>query len=499
MNTPAFAILCGFVLCAPAAATAEESAAKRPNIIFLMDDQRRWDALGVVNPQLKTPHLDQLARTGIHFNQAVCQVPMCVPSRNSMMLGLYPNQSGVLRNGANGLPDDQLPAIPLPEWFRAAGYQTAGFGKTHWGIVCGTRGFETRYVGECAENGAVMMKDDAPEAKARYDAESATMGAGEENNHGYLGFTSPLPEHEHRDGWVAGKCLDFIDKDIDSGRPLFLYLSFLKPHAGHNVPAGYEDLYDLDQVSYTPQPPWHRDHSRHAGGINQRDYVPYWSKASPEQWRQMTLRYWANCTWIDSLFGRALAKLRDKGVLDNALIVYCSDHGEMLGERFYRFNKYCLYESSVRVPLILSGSAVPSARRGVTDPRPAELVDLYPTLLRAAGIQVPKTAAGLDLLGGATRPASFAALHERMGEAAFMWRTAAHKLILVMKRRADASQYTAADILGGEFYDLTNDAREWNDLYTSPGAPPATIEAMTAQLLGFLKTRGPILPLTATP
>ncbi|NOR66839.1 MAG: sulfatase-like hydrolase/transferase [Woeseiaceae bacterium] len=80
--------------------------------------------------------------------------------------------------------------------------------------------------------------------------------------------------------------------------------------------------------------------------------------------------------------------MKRKGVLDNALIVYCSDHGEMLGERFYRFNKYCLYESSVRVPLIVSGSAVPKKLRGHTDHRPAELVDLYPTILKAADIEI---------------------------------------------------------------------------------------------------------------
>ena len=140
---------------------------------------------------------------------------MCIPSRNSMMLGLYPNQIGILNNGKTGLPDDKLPSTPLPQLFADAGYQTVGFGKTHWGIVCSTRGFETHYAAECLEDGAIMMKDDAPEAKKRYDAESKTMGGGEENNVGYLGFTSPLPEHEHRDGWVTRKCLDWIDSKID--------------------------------------------------------------------------------------------------------------------------------------------------------------------------------------------------------------------------------------------------------------------------------------------
>ena len=112
-----------------------------------------------------------------------------------------------------------------------------------------------------------------------------------------------------------------------------------------------------------------------------------------------------------------------------------------------------------------------------------------------------KRAAGLDLLDNRRRPASFAALHERRNEAAFMWRTSTHKLILVMKRRADgdASMYTADDILGGEFYDLANDPQEWHDLYPAPGTSRATLKAMTAQLLEFLKTQHKITKLNGLP
>lgn len=463
------------------------SSKKRPNIIFLMDDQHRWDALGIVNPAVLTPNLDTLANSGIFFDQATCQAPMCTPSRNSMMTGLYPNQIGILKNGR--VKNDKLPALPLAQVFKDAGYQTAGFGKTHWGLECSTRGFETRYIGQCPEKGAVMMIDDAPEAKKQYDAESKTMGGGEENNLGYVGFTSKVPEKNHRDGWVTEKCLNFIEHGIDLARPLFLYLSFLKPHAGHNVPAGYEQQYDLDKVEYAKQPPWKKDISPHALGSNRREmYVKFWSKATDEQWRQMTMRYRANCTWIDDMFGRALNALKRKGVLDNALIVYCSDHGEMLGERFYRFNKYCLYESSVRVPLILSGSALPKKLRGQTDHRPAELVDLYPTILEAANIKIPAKPVGLNLLADEKRNASFCAFHERKDEAAFMWRTASHKLILRMKRNGDddASKYTAGDIIGGEFYDLVKDGQEWNDLYSNPKADRKVITKMTKELLAFL-------------
>jgi arylsulfatase A-like enzyme len=161
----------------------------------------------------------------------------------------------------------------------------------------------------------------------------------------------------------------------------------------------------------------------------------------------------------------------------------------MLGERFYRFNKYCLYESSVRVPIILSGSALPKKISGKTDHRPAELVDIYPTLLEAAGINVPEKLSGLNLLSDKIRSASFCALHERPEEAAFMWRTDKHKLILMMKRKGDASKYTNDDIIGCEFYNLIDDPNEWNDLYSDKKGEIEIRKKMTKELLEFLKTQ----------
>jgi arylsulfatase A-like enzyme len=485
-----FAIVIFFNSCSSGVETKNE---ERPNIILLMDDQHRWDALGVENPEVITPTLDKLAKTGVRFTQAVCQAPMCIASRNSMMFGLYANQTGVLRNG-KGIPDDKLPIPPLAQLFADAGYETAGFGKTHWGVRCSTRGFETRYAAEVFEKGAIMMKDLDPEAKQRYSEETAEYGPGEEDPAGYIGETSKLAEREHRDGWVTEKCLDYIEQREDE-RPLFLYLSFLKPHAGHNVPEGFEDAYNLDNIKYAEQPPWEKDISTHAEGINRRElYEDFWKDASEQQWKEMTMRYYANCTWIDDMFGRALKALEEKGLLENSIIIYVSDHGEMLGERFYRFNKYCLYDASVRVPIIISGSALPKEFRSKEDARPAELVDVYPTLLKAAGIDVPKKAVGINLLDKEqTREASFCALHERKDEASFMVRTENHKLILCFARKEDASTYTKADIIGGEFYDLKKDPKEWNDLYHDNNIEELKSE-MTDLMMAKLSTMACLVP-----
>lgn len=486
MNTKIGSIVIGnLILLSACSPRIDHSTPEKPNIIFLMDDQHRWDALGIVNDQVHTPYLDSLAGDGVFFSQAVCQAPMCVASRNSMMMGLYPNQTGILRNEP-GIPDGELPNKPLIQVLKEAGYETAGFGKTHWAVDCSTRGFETRYIGECREIGAHMMIDIDPERKNRYDTETKNYGPGEEGIPGYLGETSKLAEVDHRDGWVFDKCLEYLGKREDS-RPLFLYLSFLKPHAGFNIPEGYEDFYDDQEIDYAVQPPWDKDHSPHAEGVNRREmYEGFWKTATEEQWTTMTKRYWANITWIDHMYGRTLNLLKKKGLLENALIVYVSDHGEMLGERYYRFNKYCLYESSVRVPIILSGTALPENFQGTTDKRPAELTDIYPTLLTAAGIDVPEGLPGINLLSSQTRKANFCGLHERKTEAAFMWRTEKYKLILRFDRKVNANEYVAGDIIGGEFYDLEKDDQEWNNLYNQASIENQQ-EEMTGELLVHLK------------
>ena len=500
----------------PLVAQAADTPARPPNIVFLMADQQRWDALGVLNPQIQTPNLDRLARQGILFRQAVCQAPMCVPSRYAMMLGLYPSQMGVYSN-SDSLPDASLPTQPLPEIFRQAGYQTAGFGKTHWRrTLPSTRGFEVRAIGEprqtiAYEAGALMMDDDNPVGLKEYFAEVERFGPGEEGVAGYIGSTTKVPTPNHRDGWVAGQCLKFLDQGVDPQRPLFLYLSFLKPHAGFNVPKEFEDRYDLDRIPEVARPPWPDEPDTHLAAFDadsqsgQRypQWRAAWEKLTPLERRRTTLRYYANCSWLDAYLGQVLDKLQKLGRLDNALIVFTSDHGEMLGERNFRFSKYCLYESSVRVPLILAGSAVPAAKRGTIDDRPAELIDLVPTLLQATGQPANPILPGLDLLGQRRRAGAFSEFLGGVSEPyrlapTYMWRKADWKLILFLPGRL-TNAVDLAQAAKGELYHLTEDPREWHNLYQDE-KHAAVREQMKTELLMHLAcswARGPVLPAPA--
>ena len=461
------------------AGKAVNSSGNKPNIIFLMTDQQRWDALGRLNPHIKTPNLDRLARNGIIFRQTTSQAGCCVPSRNSMMSGLYPSQTGIRTNGSHGLADEYLPCDPIPARLQKAGYQTAGFGKTHWGRTdkaIGTRGFEYRVVGAKEvgmENGAIhYQEDENPEGLAAYKKEVRDYGGGEEAVAGFVGATSQVQERDHRDGWVAEKCLEFLDKGVDPDRPLFLYLSFLKPHAGLNVPKRFEDLYDINTIPDTEQPPWDEEPDTHlayaekANASLSRRYKNWheaWSKMTLMEKRRTTLRYYANCSWLDDYFGQTLDKLEKLGRLQNALIIFTSDHGEMLGERNYHFTKYCLYDSSIRVPVILSGSVVPEQLRGTIDDRPAELVDLYPTIMKAAGTTQELDSPGLDLLGNQEHTGSFCEFHDS-GSPAYMWRTNKWKLILFIDMPLPEAKLSPGKAKG-ELYDLIKDPHEWNNLY----------------------------------
>jgi arylsulfatase len=487
----------------------------KPNIIFLMTDQQRWDCLGQFNEHIQTPNLDKLAERGITYNQAVCQAPMCVPSRSSMMFGFYPSQLGVRTNHGGLYEEQKLPSEPLPELMRRAGYHTAGFGKTHWnhGLhnpLPPTRGFDVRAVGLARNSGhyeqdAAMMGDLEPDGLQAYHEETKHYGSGEENALGYIGATSQIPMEHHRDGWVAEQCLRYIEDGIDQAKPLFLYLSFLKPHAGFNVPKEFEDLYQLHDIPDIAQPPWMYETDTHLASedeasseSNYSKRRAVWEMLTPEERKRTTLRYWANCSWLDHYFGRVLDGLEQQGILDNALIVFVSDHGEMLGERRYRFSKYCLYDSSVRVPMILSGTYVPEARQGTVDERPAELIDLVPTLSEVAGLPRNPLLPGLDLFDSLQRKGTFCELHSKTASArhstpGLMWRKKDWKLILYMNGTLNDA-VGRVDEFQGELYHLAEDPNEWTNLYTDE-THARRREQMTGELLMHLActwSRGPV-------
>ncbi len=481
----------------------KRTGSRRPNLIFLLTDQQRWDALGCQNGIVKTPNLDALARRGIRFDQAVCQVPMCAPSRYSMLLGLYGSQLGLRHNTAEVSRDRDLPVPTLMHRLRDLGYQTAGFGKTHWhvgkdiarwmnvppmGNPESTRGFEVRAVargagGEDSEPGATVMGLDHPEGWARLQRETRAFGGGGEGAAGYEGVTSALPAWLHKESWLTDQALKFLDRKRDRRRPMFLYLSFDDPHPGFNPPGMYEDLYDINDIPERPLPPWN---PRRVGSWRHKEA---WLKKSSRERRLTTLRYYALCSFVDDLFGRVLRGLEERGELKNSFIMMTSDHGEMLGDRMHRFSKYCLYEGSVRVPMIIAGKGVPASKRGTVDHRPVELTDVMPTLLDVAGAEIPPFLPGGSLLRPPCRAGSFAEMHgsgyeSRQRAPMYMWRSRNWKLLLTVPGDAGSAMPRTGQVKG-QLYDLKKDPHEWRNLYSHPRYL-AKREELTRQLLMHL-------------
>ncbi len=488
---------------------APREGERRPNILFLMADQFRWDALGAVNPLIKTPNLDSLAERGVRFDQATVNAPMCLPSRYSMMTGLYPSQVGVRHNAQMCPRDADLPAPVLAQRLREAGYETAGFGKTHWylgkdlapniPVKTSTRGFEVRAQRNTdepgrVEPGATQMGHERPKDFAALTDETRPYGSGE-TVEAYKGFTSSVPPERHTEAWLTDEALDFLSDGRDREKPFFVYLSFDYPHAPFNVPPGYESLYDLHEMPDPPEATAGADLSGHAG--EEWDLWGAWLRETGTDERRMSmLRYYALCSYVDAQFGRVLRRLEELGEAQNTFIVFTSDHGEMLGER-RRFSKYCLYEGSVRVPLILAG---PGMTEGEIDERPAELVDVLPTLLSVAGEPAPLWLPGANLLAEPVRAGGFSEMHgtgyENTQKApAYMWRTGDWKLIRYLEGDAASVQRRTNEIRG-ELYDLRVDPTELDNVHDDPAYSDVR-ERLTGELLAHLSSVWATYPMQA--
>jgi arylsulfatase A-like enzyme len=458
-----------------------------------MTDQQRWDALGCVNPVVQTPVLDALAARGVCYSQAVCNAPICVPSRYSMMTGLYPSQVGVRRNDQFCLEDDDLPLPVLPQLLHDAGYQTAGFGKTHWYPLHLTkdsyegscRGFEIRKIGgsrdstwRAPEIGARYQDQDEAEWVAKRQAERAPFIPGGESKEGYVGIISSVPAAHHMESWLTRQAIDFLENGRDAERPWFLYLSFGFPHPPFNVPPGYEALYNIEDIEVPEQPEVNLD------GHSPRHGDDVWPQLSNAERRLSTLRYYALCSYVDELFGRILSKVDELGELENTYVIFAADHGDMMGDRG-RVSKFCLYEGSVRVPLIIAGPNLPE---GAVDDRPAELVDVLPTILELVGLEVPLQLSGGSLLRPPVRTGQFCELHGRQGEIqsapAYMWRSGGWKLIQYLPNALDDALLRVPQTKG-ELYNLEADPLETDNLYDKPTCSTRR-EQMTRELLMHL-------------
>jgi len=377
----------------------------RPNILLIFTDQQRADTIHALgNPVIQTPALDSLVREGTSFTAAYTPSPVCIAARCSLLLSQWPHQTGCTANSA--MPQERP---SLMQWLQEAGYQTHGVGKMHFAPDSRKLwGFESRDYSE--EN--TLQDDFAAYVRAQGYAHIMNMH-GLRSEYYYIPQPSQLPARLHHTTWVAERALAFL-QNRDKRRPFFLWASFIKPHPPFEAPVPWNRLYKPVHMPapFMPQ------------GYEQ--LLTYWNRLQNRyKWRDrgfdghllqtMRAAYYACISFLDYNVGRMLDYLRECQLLDQTLIIFTSDHGELLGD-YGSFGKRCMLDPAARIPLIVRYPERFTA--GTICPALASLVDILPTCLKAAGLKTPADAIGIDLAEIATGKASRDTLLCQYGEGA---------------------------------------------------------------------------------
>lgn len=342
----------------------------RPNILFLLTDDQRFDAMNVAgHPFLKTPHMDRLAREGVRFRNAFVTTPICAASRASILTGLHERT----HKFTFGTPPiaAQFCLHSYPFLLRQAGYRTGLIGKFGVGVDAGM----------AAKMFDLLVPIGYPYQRKQKDGTT-----------------------RHIDQIATDKAIEFL-KEQDPKKPFCLSISFNSPHAQdgklddlYPAPKTTADLYGDVRI---PPPPRGDDKHFQAEPVFLRQALNrirwYWQFDTPEKFARNVRDYYRMISGIDHEIGRLLAELERLGLLENTVVVFLSDNGYFLGERGFS-GKWVHYEESIRVPLIIADPRLPADRRGETSGALALNIDLTPTFLALAGLDIPADMQGKNLL-----------------------------------------------------------------------------------------------------
>ncbi len=433
-----------WLLCVPAAQrSAAGPAPLRPNVLFIaIDDQNDWIGCMQGHPQVKTPNIDHLAFRGTLFLNAHCQSPLCNPSRSSLMTGLRPSTTGIygLAPGIREV-DTTRDRVTLAQTFTEAGYHTYTSGKIY-------------------HDGSVKAKDQAREfntwgPRPGMPKPPKTFVKLPGNQHPAMDWGPyPANDEDNADWKIADGAIAQIKK-APKDRPFFVATGFRLPHVPCFASQKWFDLYPEETLR---MPPVKEDDRADLPKF--ADYL-HWQLPEPRlktlreinEWRSLVRAYLATISFMDSQVGRVLQALKESGQEDNTIVVLWGDHGWHLGEKGIT-GKNTLWDRSTRVPLIFAGPGItPSSRCA----RPAELLDIYPTLLELCNLPARRDLEGHSLapqLKNPKAPRKWPAItsHNPGNHAV---RTEEWRYI----RYADGSE---------ELYDMRADRNEWNNLTGDP-------------------------------
>lgn len=345
---------------------------KRPNILFVMTDQQRWDALGAAgNPHIRTPQLDRLCRTGVRFVRGYSEMPECVPARAMLATGQWGHATKVMSNA------DKLPEETATFYKRLAdsGYRTVAIGKMHVNPQVDL-GFSRR-----------LLLDGVPGPQDDYAAYVRSAGYGHvtephgiRNKFYYIPQVSQLPEEHHGTVWIGDHAVEFIESSAGEA-PWFAHVSFLKPHPPFDLPLSYLDAYDPESMPLPAR--CEQDRERAFDLLQWQTYFKWMERTDDNLARLIKASYYALVEQIDVQIGRLLDALERTGQRESTLVVFVSDHGELLGDH-YQWGKRFFYDGAMRVPYILSQPG--TLPQGAEHDALVGLADLEATVMAAAGL-----------------------------------------------------------------------------------------------------------------
>ncbi|WP_242204117.1 sulfatase family protein [Aestuariivivens insulae] len=336
--------------------TLVSQVSRKPNIVYILTDQWRGSALGYAgNPDVKTPNLDAFAKSSVNFTNAVSVLPVCTPHRASLLTGKYPTTTGMFLN------DLYLPAeeLTMAEIYKAEGYNTAYWGKWHLdghgrsSYIPKERrqGFDYWKALECSHNYTEMP---------------------------YYGNDNPELKHwqEYSPFAIVKDANAYITKHASDEKPFLAFLSIATPHYPHNsAPNKYKEMYTPEALTLGPNIP----------------------KEFEEKCRMELQGYYAHATATDEAIGLVINKLKELNLMENTIIVFSADHGEMMGAHGVKpFVKQLAWDESIRVPFLISYPSI-GKNKGTVVNAPLTTPDILPSLLGLTNIEIPKGIEGENL------------------------------------------------------------------------------------------------------
>ena len=427
---------------------------QHPDIILITTDQQRFDTLGINGANVSTPNIDRLASQGINFSNAFVQNTVCVPSRACIQTGRYPHQHGVtymesIVDNTPGLPENE---VTFMEYLQQHGYRTGAVGKIHmypekgfdWDMLTGGKG--QRWLqpegsplgpGPLGSKYAGWLNEKRAGAYEKIYTERCAQ-----DSYRKLGVMDiPLSNEEYIESWIAENAINFISSEAQKERPFFLWCGFCGPHGPFDPPEPYQKMYGPKDMPLPPELPG----------------LPSWREKWDEELMRRCIAYYrAMVSCIDHHVGEIAATLKRLGTLDDTMIIYTSDHGEMLGERGC-MGKGVFYDSVLRVPMWIC-PPVQCPHRARVSGGITEVMNIAPTILDYAGVTVPENISARSLRpeieGRDESPEAIFSeyVSNDRKEYSKCVRTATHKYIRFFNSGKE------------EYYDLVNDPNEQYNL-----------------------------------